>query len=101
VARLREDPASINKQIDHWEIPQCTPLHWAAWTHVEDVDGMHSHDESQRKELVQLLLGHGADPNIVAGNGMTALDIAHEAEGSSIAALLEQQGGKRAADLQR
>jgi len=99
-ARLREDPASINKQLDHWEVPQCTPLHWAAWTHVEDVDGMHSHDESQRKELVQLLLDQGADPNIVAGSGLTALDIAHEAGASSIAALLEWHGAKRAADLQ-
>src|SRR5262245_9015469 len=100
VARLREDPASINKQIDQWEIPQCTPLHWAAWTHVEDVEGMHSHDESQRKELVQLLLDHGGDPNIVAGNGMTALDIALAAEAPAIAALLERHGAKRAADLQ-
>jgi hypothetical protein len=100
VARLREDPASINKQIDHWEIPQCTPLHWAAWTHVEDVDGMHAHEESQRRELVQLLLDRGADPNIVAGNGMTALDIALEAGAPTIAALLERHGGKRAADLE-
>src|SRR5262245_24289298 len=100
VARLREDPAAINRQIDQWEIPQCTPLHWAAWTQVEDVDGMHSHDESQRKELVQLLLDHGADPNIVAGNGMTALDIAHEAGAPAITALLERHGAKRAADMQ-
>jgi hypothetical protein len=99
-ARLREDPALINQQIDHWELPQCTPLHWAAWTHVEDVDGMHANDEAQRKELVQLLLDQGADPNIVAGNGMTALDIAREARASSIAALLEQHGAKRAMDLQ-
>jgi ankyrin repeat protein len=98
-ARLREDPASINKQIDHWEIPQCTPLHWAAWTHIEDVDGMHSHDESTRRGLVKLLLGKGADPNIIAGNGLTPLDIAHAADAPHIAALLEQHGAKRAVDL--
>src|SRR5262249_663150 len=45
-ARLREDPASINNRLDHWDIPQCTPLHWAAWSHYEDVDGTHSHEES-------------------------------------------------------
>ena len=40
-ARLREDPASINARRDQWDIPQCTPLHWAAWPHYEDVEGRH------------------------------------------------------------
>jgi len=76
---LREIPASINKQIDSLGD---SPVHATAlgrWTHVEEVDGMHSHDESQRKELVQLLLDHGADPTSCRKMGMTALDIAHEA----------------------
>jgi ankyrin repeat protein len=98
-ARLREDPSSINRQIDHWDIPQCTPLHWAAWTHVEDVDGMHTHDEAKRAELVQLLLDRGAAVNIVAGNGCTALDIAEAAKAPMIAELLKRHGGKRAAEL--
>jgi ankyrin repeat protein len=98
-ARLREDPASVNKRLDHWDIPQCTPLHWAAWPHYEDVDGRHSHDESVRRELVKLLLEKGADPNVVAGNGLTALDIADAAGAAGIAALLEQQGGRRAENL--
>jgi ankyrin repeat protein len=98
-ARLRENPSSINKRLDHWDIPQCTPLHWAAWTHVEDVDGMHSHAEAKRKELVKLLLDRGADVNIVAGNGCTALDIAEAAKAPSIAKLLKEHGAKRAADL--
>jgi ankyrin repeat protein len=98
-ARLREDPSSINKRCDHWEIPQCTPLHWAAWTHVEDVDGMHSHDEARRKELVQILLDRGAEVNIVAGNGCTALDIAEAAKAKSIAQFLREHGGKHAAEL--
>ena len=98
-ARLREEPSSINRRIDHWDIPQCTPLHWAAWTHVEDVDGMHSHDEARRRELVRLLLDRGAEVNIVAGNGCTALDIAEAAKATSVAELLKQQGGKRASEL--
>jgi ankyrin repeat protein len=98
-ARLREDPSSVNKRLDHWEIPQSTPLHWAAWTHVADVDGTHSHDEATRKELVQLLLDRGAEVNIVAGNGCTALDIAEAAKAENIAALLRQHGAKQAAEL--
>ena len=100
-ARLLEDPTSINRRLDQWEIPQCTPIHWAAWPHYEDVDGRHSHDESVRKELVKLLLDKGADPNIVAGNGCTALDIADAAHAPTIAALLEQYRAKRTRDLQR
>lgn len=98
-ARLRENPASINDRIDHWDMPQCTPLHWAAWIHYEDVDGRHSHEESTRKELVKLLLDRGADPNTVAGNGLTAVDIAQAAGAAQIQALLEKRGGRRAADL--
>jgi ankyrin repeat protein len=94
-ARLSEDPASVNKQIDQWEMPQCTPLHWAAWLRIEDVDGLHSHDEMRREELVRLLLQKGADPNIVSGNGVTALDMADACSATRIAALLEQHGGKR------
>ena len=98
-ARLREDPSSINRRLDQWDIPQCTPLHWAAWAHVGDVDGLHSHDEATRMELVKLLLDRGAAVNIVAGNGCTALDIAEAAQAKSIAELLRQHGGTRAADL--
>jgi ankyrin repeat protein len=98
-ARLREDPASINNRIDQWEIPQCTPLHWAAWTHIEDVDGTHSLDAAKREELVKLLLSRGADPNIVAGNGMTPLDIARASDAPRIAVRLEEHGGRRGADL--
>jgi hypothetical protein len=98
-ARLQEDPASINKRLDQWEFPQCTPLHWAAWVQIADVDGIHPLDPSKREELVELLLKKGADPNIVAGNGVTALDVAHAGGATSIAALLERHGGRRAVDL--
>ena len=76
-----------------------TPLHWAAWLTYEDVDGEHAHDPARREELVTLLLENGADPNIVAGNGLTALDVAEACSASGVAALLERHGARRAADL--
>jgi ankyrin repeat protein len=80
-ARLYEDPSSVNRRIDQWDVPECTPLHWAAWR--------------RREDLVRFLLQKGADPNIVAGNGLTALDMADACGATRIAGLLEQQGGKR------
>jgi Ankyrin repeats (3 copies)/Ankyrin repeats (many copies) len=100
-ARLNEDPASVNRRIDQWDVPQSTPLHWAAWLGIEDVDGLHSHDEIRREELVRLLLQKGADPNIVAGNGRTALDMAEACGATRIAALLEQHGGRRMAESEK
>jgi hypothetical protein len=84
-ARLREDPASVNRRIDHWDIPQGTPLHSAA--------------ALNREEVTKLLLEKGADPNILAGNGLTALDVADEARAAGIAELLKKCGGKRSANL--
>ena len=98
-ARLRENLASVNRRIDMWETPQSTPLYWAAWTRIQDVDGEHLWDESSRVALVRLLLDHGADPNIVAGDGYTALDVATRAGAEQIVALLTSRGGKRASDL--
>jgi Ankyrin repeats (3 copies) len=84
-ARLREDPASVNKCIDHWRMPQSTPLHWAA--------------ALNREQLAKLLLEKGADPNILAGNGLTALDVAEQARAERIVKLIEQRGGKRSAEM--
>jgi len=63
------------------------------------VDGEHSWDEASREDLVRLLLDHGADPNIVAGDGYTPLDVARTAGASRIAALIQERGGKSATQL--
>ena len=52
-----------------------------------------------REYLVRLLLDHGADPNIVAGDGYTALDVARTARAARVAALIQERGGKPAAEL--
>ena len=61
------------------------PLHWAA--------------KLNREEMAKLLLEKGADPNMLAGNGLTALDLAEQAHAVDIAELIEQHGGKRGSDL--
>ncbi|MCI0434536.1 MAG: hypothetical protein L0271_12980 [Gemmatimonadetes bacterium] len=98
-ARLREDPAAVHHRIHQWDMPQATPLHWAAWPRIEDIDGEHALDANEREQLVKLLLDHGADRNAVAGNGLTALDIALAGEAAGIASLLERHGAKRASAL--
>jgi ankyrin repeat protein len=98
-ARLRDAPASVNLQLDHWNVPQATPLYWASWTMMETGAGIHHWNVGERERLVRLLLDHGADPNIVAGDGHTALDIAHMSEAPGIAALIEERGGKRSSEL--
>jgi ankyrin repeat protein len=98
-ARLGEDPSSVNRKIDMWETPQSTPLYWAAWTSISDNDGDHAWSEDSRLALVRLLLDQGADPNIVAGDGYTALDVARTARAPRIIALIQERGGKSAADL--
>ena len=84
-ARLREDPALVNSRLDQWHMPQCTPLHCAAATNRED--------------LVRLLLNSDANPNILAGNGMTPLDIAEVQHATGVATLITERGGRRATEL--
>jgi ankyrin repeat protein len=98
-ARLAEDPTSVNRQIDHWNTPRSTPLYWAAWTKINDVDGSRSWDELDRRSLVRLLLDHGAEPNIVCGDGNTALDVAYTAGADSIVELLLEHGARRGEEL--
>jgi ankyrin repeat protein len=52
-----------------------------------------------RGELAKLLLDSGADPNILAGIGYTALDLAEQTHAVDIAKLIELHGGKRGAEL--
>lgn len=98
-ARLREDPASVNRRVDHWQVPRSAPLHWAAWPSVNDVDGTIVHDVGERLRLVEMLLDAGADPNPVAGDGMTPLDYAIAGKAERVAELLRSRGAKRAAEL--
>jgi len=98
-ARVREDPSSVNRLCDQWEVPRCPPLYWAAWTQIGDVDGQHSLDESKRLDLVRFLLDHGADPNIVAGDGRAPLDVAEASKAVRIAELLRTHGARRGDDL--
>ena len=99
-ARIKEDPSSVNRRIDMWEVPQSTPLYWASWGSISDVDGEHHWTEESRLALVRLLLDNGADPNIVAGDGYTALDVARTARMARVATLIEERGGKSTSDLQ-
>jgi ankyrin repeat protein len=84
-ARLDEDPARLNLQIDQWDVPRSTALYWAA--------------SCKRPHLVQLLLQRGANPNLISGAGRTALDAAERKSADDIAALIRAHGGARAADL--
>lgn len=98
-ARIREDPASVNRRLDHWEAPQSTPLYWASWTKIHDVAGEYSFDEAEKEYLVRLLLDNGADPNIVAGDGYAPLDVARAADAKRIEKLLRERGAKSATEL--
>jgi ankyrin repeat protein len=84
-ARLREDPRSVNRRIDLMTLPRATPLFLAALYDREDV--------------ARLLLDKRANPNVIAGNGQTPLDVAEEHDVPVVARLIRKRGGKRAADL--
>ena len=61
-ARIAERPDCVNDAIDQWQIPRATPLHFAA--------------HMRAPAIATLLLDAGAQPNTLAGDGRTALDIA-------------------------
>lgn len=95
-ARLREDPGSVNAVRDQWDLPRSTALHWAAWPGTSDVAGTADKPAEARGSLLELLLDHGADPDIIAGNGMTALDIARSGGAADLIAILEARGARSA-----
>ncbi|MGV3614534.1 MAG: ankyrin repeat domain-containing protein [Fimbriimonas sp.] len=78
-ARLRENPAGVNERRDQWTIPQATPLHLAAVT--------------KRADMADLLLRHGADASLRAGNGLTVLDMAEQAGAGEVVDRIRQVGG--------
>lgn len=83
-ARLDEQPASIHVRRRQWDLPEATPLHCAVL--------------ATRQDMVALLLDRGADPTAVAGNGVTALDVAEYQGATRIARLLEERGGTRSSE---
>lgn len=86
-ARLREAPTAVDVRRDQWDLPRATALHCAART--------------KRTGMAQLLLEHGAEPNALAGNGLTPLDVAEFAGARGVVRLLEQHGGRRTPDIDR
>jgi ankyrin repeat protein len=85
-ARLAEAPGAADRQIDQWDVPHSTALHWAAWC--------------QRPALARLLLEKGANPTLLSGDGRTPLDAAEHKGAAEVADLLRAQGGRRAEELE-
>jgi ankyrin repeat protein len=84
-ARIAERADCVDDAIDQWQIPRATPLHFAA--HVRE------------PAIATLLLDAGAQPNVLAGDGRTALDIADARSAFEVAKRLAARGGVRAVDL--
>ncbi len=84
-ARIDERPDCINDALDQWQIPRATPLHFAA--------------HMRAPAIATLLLDAGAQPNTLAGDGRTALDIAESRSATEVAKRLLARGGLRAPEL--
>jgi hypothetical protein len=84
-ARLAENPAAIHARLDDGDIPDGTALHVAAMLN--------------REAAARILLEHGADPNAIAGDATTPLDVADAHGSASTAALIEAHGGRRTEPL--
>jgi len=76
------DPSSLARN----EHLQVSPLHSAS--------ASESKDEATRYELCELLLDHGADPNLEQGGGFTALDSARQNGDERLERLLLDRGAR-------
>jgi ankyrin repeat protein len=84
-SRIAEDPGCVNRMVDQWDIPRSMPLHYAA--------------HCRRDEIAKLLLDNGAQPNALAGDGRTALDIAEARGAAEVKKRLTEYGGVRSTDI--
>jgi ankyrin repeat protein len=67
---------------------QTAAIHAAAASNEEGTD------ESTRYELVELVLDHGADPNLRQGGGFRAIDAARQNGDKRVEALLRDHGAE-------
>jgi ankyrin repeat protein len=60
--------------------------------HAAAASGGTGTDEATRYELIELVLDHGADPNLPQGGGFRAIDAARENGDESVERLLKERG---------
>jgi ankyrin repeat protein len=84
---LLEHGADVNA-LSRNEHVQTAAIHAAAASNEEGTD------ESTRYELVQLVLDHGADPNLRQGGGFRAIDAARQNGDARVEQLLRQRGAE-------
>jgi uncharacterized protein len=84
---LLEHGADVNA-LSRNEHVQTAAIHAAAASNEEGTD------ESTRYELVQLVLDHGADPNLRQGGGFRAIDAARQNGDARVEQLLRERGAE-------
>jgi uncharacterized protein len=83
-ARLLFERGADANQVSHNERIQTAAIHAAA--------AAQGQDEETRYELVKLALEHGADPNLVQGDGFRAIDAARQNGDTRVEQLLLECG---------
>jgi uncharacterized protein len=84
---LLERGADVNA-LSRNEHVQTAAIHAAAASNEEGTD------ESTRYELVELVLDHGADPNLRQGGGFRAIDAARQNGDARVEQLLRERGAE-------